>query len=581
MPTISFSRRCAAVALAAVFFSIAACESGPDPNAADLVLRNGKIVTVDSSKPEAQAVAIKGDTIVAVGTNDEIAAFIGRGTEVLDLQGRLAIPGFEEGHGHFMRVGQAKMQLNLMTPKNWDEIVGMVASAAREAKAGEWILGRGWHQEKWDKVPAGAVEGMPTHDELSKVSPNNPVFLVHASGHAAFANAKAMELAGITKGTPNPPGGEIVLDANGNPTGALRETAQRLVSTVRAIADSARPAAEREAADRRAVELASQEALSKGVTSFHDAGSSFATVDFLRKLADEGNLPIRLYVMLRYANNDELAQKLPQYRIIGAGNNHLTVRSIKRQIDGALGSHGAWLLQPYEDMQTSSGLVLEPVADVTRTAELAIQHGFQLNTHAIGDRGNREVLNIYEKVFKANPDKSDLRWRIEHAQHLHPDDIPRFGKLGVIAAMQGIHATSDAPWVYIRLGADRAKSGAYVWRELMKTGAVIANGTDAPVEDVSPIMSFYASVARRVADGSVFFPEQKMTREEALRSYTLNVAYAAFQENLLGSITRGKLADITVLSDDIMTIPEEQIPGTRVVYTIVAGKIAYSGEGAR
>jgi predicted amidohydrolase YtcJ len=285
--------------------------------------------------------------------------------------------------------------------------------------------------------------------------------------------------------------------------------------------------------------------------------------------------------MIRYANNEVLAEKLPQYRIIGAGNEHLTVRSIKRQIDGALGSHGAWLLEPYIDLRSSSGLVLEPVDDITRTAELAIQHGFQLNTHAIGDRGNREVLDIYEKVFKANPDKTDLRWRVEHAQHLAPSDIPRFAKLGVIPAMQGVHATSDAPWVYMRLGETRARTGAYMWHDLIQSGAVVVNGTDAPVEDVSPIASFYASVSRRVNDGSVFFAEQRMTREEALKSYTLNVAYAAFQEQVLGSITVGKLADITVLSDDIMTIPENEIPATKVDYTIVGGQILYRGEGIK
>jgi predicted amidohydrolase YtcJ len=422
---------------------------------------------------------------------------------------------------------------------------------------------------------------MPRHDELSKVSPNNPVLLVHASGHAAFANAKALELAGITKGTKNPAGGEIVVDADGNPTGALRETAQRMVGAVRDIADSARPPEERMADELRAVDLASQEALSKGVASFHDAGSSFATIDMLKSLAEQGKLPVRLYVMIRYANNEVLAEKLPQYRIIGAGNEHLTVRSIKRQIDGALGSHGAWLLEPYIDLRSSSGLVLEPVDDITRTAELAIQHGFQLNTHAIGDRGNREVLDIYEKVFKANPDKTDLRWRVEHAQHLAPSDIPRFAKLGVIPAMQGVHATSDAPWVYMRLGETRARTGAYMWHDLIQSGAVVVNGTDAPVEDVSPIASFYASVSRRVNDGSVFFAEQRMTREEALKSYTLNVAYAAFQEQVLGSITVGKLADITVLSDDIMTIPENEIPATKVDYTIVGGQILYRGEGIK
>ncbi len=563
------------ITLASAFAMIVACS---ERTPAELVLRNGKIVTVDSAKPEAQAVAMGGGKILAVGTNEEIDKYVGDNTQVIELEGRLAIPGFEEGHGHFMRVGQAKMQLAAGQPKNWDGIVSMVGDAAKEAKPGVWIAGRGWHQEKWDKVPAGAVQGFPTHQELSKVSPNNPVFLVHASGHAAFANAKALELSGISRDTKNPDGGEIVRDKQGNATGALLETAQRIVSAAMTRADSALGPDVKEANDARAIQLASEEALSKGVTSFHDAGSNFATIDLLKRFAEEGKLPVRLYVMVRRQTNEEMDAKLPQYKILGAGDNHLTVRSIKRQIDGALGSRGAWLLEPYADLDSSSGFVLEPVAEITRTAEIAIKHGFQLNTHAIGDRGNREVLDIYEKIFKANPDKKDLRWRIEHSQHINPADIPRFGQLGVIAAMQGVHATSDAPWVLVRLGADRAKSGAYMWRDLIKSGAVVTNGTDAPVEDVSPVASFYASVTRKIADGSAFYPEQNMTREEALRSYTINVAYSAFQEDLLGSITVGKLADIVVLSDDIMTIPDNEIPATKVVYTIVGGKVLFKGQ---
>lgn len=563
--------------LGIAIFAMVACDTGSD---ADLVLRNGKIVTVDSTLPEAQAVAIRGDRIIAVGTTDQIDKYVGDETEVIELEGRLVIPGFQDGHGHFMRVGEAKMQLDLATPRNWGEIVTLVENAAREAKPGQLILGRGWHQEKWDRVPDGAVEGLPTHESLSRVSPENPVILVHASGHAAFANAKAMELAGITRNTENPSGGEIVHDRNGNPTGALRETAQGLLNPVRAAANAVLTAGELAARDRRVVQLASEELLKKGVTSFHDAGSDFATIDMLKQLAETDSLPVRLYVMVRRESNEVMAEKLPQYRIIGAGNNHLTVRSIKKQIDGALGSHGAWLLAPYEDMPSTSGLVLETVEDITEVARLAIQHGFQLNVHAIGDRANRETLDIYEKVFRDYPDKTDLRWRIEHAQHIDPADIPRFAQLGVIAAMQGVHATSDAPWVYVRLGAERARTGAYMWHDLMKSGAIVTNGTDAPVEDVSPIASFYASVSRRVADGllpdgNVFFPEQRMTREEALRSYTLNVAYSAFDEDNSGSITVGKLADITILSDDIMTIPENEIPATEVVATIVGGKVLF------
>jgi len=565
-----------AAAVVAALALAAACSAPlPDVAPADLVLHNGVVITVDDSLPEAQAIAINGHTITAVGNNADIGAYIGDNTEVIDLQGRLAIPGFIEGHGHYMSLGESKMILDLNNVRDWDEIVTMVAAAAQGAEPGEWIEGRGWHQEKWESVPTVNVDGVPLHNGLSEVSPQNPVHLGHASGHASFANALAMELAGIDRNTPDPAGGTIVRDADGNPTGLLRETAQRIVDA-RIAADNADvDPADIEAQMRRMVQLAGEEALSKGVTSFHDAGADFDTIDFLRGLADEGELPVRLYVMVRRESNEDMAARLADYLIIPEGNDFLAVRSIKRQIDGALGSHGAWLLEPYEDMADSSGLVLEPVDDITRTCEIAIDNGFQVNAHAIGDRANREVLDIYEKVFAANPDKTGLRWRVEHAQHLHPDDIPRFGELGVIAAMQGVHCTSDAPWVYRRLGAERAESGAYMWRDLIDSGAIIGNGTDVPVEDIDPIASFYSSVARLDLNGDVFFPAQRMTREEALASYTINNAYAAFEEHLKGSITPGKLADIVVLSGNIMTIPLEQIPATRVDITIIGGEVGY------
>ncbi len=474
-----------------------------------------------------------------------------------------------------MGLGSAKMILDLTRATSWDDIVAMVAEAARTARPGEWIRGRGWHQEKWTSVPQPNVDGVPLHASLSRVSPNNPVYLTHASGHAAFANARALQLAGIDRATRNPPGGEIVRDASGNPTGLLRETAQRLVGQAMDRTQARRTPEAIEAEMREQVRRAGEDALSKGVTSFHDAGAPFELIDFYKKLEAEGALPVRLYAMVRRESNEEMAAKLPQYRMVAEGNDFLTVRSIKRQIDGALGSHGAWLLEPYTDMPTSTGLVLEPVEDIARTAEIAIQHGFQVNTHAIGDRANREVLDIYERVFRANPDTRDLRWRIEHAQHLHPDDIRRFADLGVIASMQGVHATSDGPWVPKRLGAERSKTGAYVWRSLLDAGAVVTNGTDVPVEDINPIASFYASVTRMTADGTPFYPEQRMTREEALRSYTLAAAYSAFEEGIKGSITPGKLADVAVLSKDIMTIPDAEIPTTEVVYTIVGGKVAF------
>jgi predicted amidohydrolase YtcJ len=510
--------------------------------------------------------AVVGDRIVALGSTDEISSFIGDGTEVLDLDGRLAIPGFIESHGHFLGIGDANLQLRLMETESWDEIVDMVAAAVAEARPGELVRGRGWHQEKWAETPEPNVDGLPMHTGLSAVSPDNPVVLRHASGHATYANARAMEMSGITRDTPDPDGGQIVRDANGDPIGVFRETASRLLEPA---TDGAAPPD-----PRRQVELAQEEVLRKGVTSFQDAGSSLATVDVLREMAEAGELDVRLWVMLR-GSNEDFARELPSYRMIGVGENHLTVRAIKHSIDGALGPHGAWLLEPYEDLPSSTGLNTTDVALIEETARLAAEHGYQLCVHAIGDRANRETLDIFQRTFEAHPDLTDLRWRIEHAQHLHPDDIPRFAELGVIASMEGVHATSDAPYVLERLGEQRAEEGAYVWQELIRSGAVVTNGTDAPVEDVDPIASYYATVSRRTRDGSVFYPDQRMSRMEALRSYTINGAHAAFEEDLKGSLSVGKLADVTVLSKDILEIPEEEIPTAEVIYTIVGGDVVY------
>lgn len=555
---------------------MSACD-GDASLTADLVLTNGRIITVDDALPEAEAVAMVGQRIVAVGTTQEIASYIGSDTEVIDLAGRVAIPGFIEGHGHYVRLGQAQMILDLTATTSWDQIVDIVAEAARDAEPGTWIEGHGWHQEKWDEPATGpgTVDGVPVHTSLSAASPRNPVILTHASGHAAFANAVGMELAGIDASTPDPPGGTIVRDIDGNATGLLRENADALVLDLKNAELATRSERERWAEFDRQVQLAAQEALSKGVTSFHDAGSNFETIEGLKRLADEGRLPIRLYVMVRFETNESMAEHLPDYRMIGYGNDHLTVRAIKRQIDGALGSHGAWLLDPYDDMPGSSGLTVESPDDIEETAAIAAELGFQLNTHAIGDRANRVVLDIYERTFEGRSGGSDLRWRIEHAQHVHPDDVARFADLGVIAAMQGVHATSDAPWVYARLGADRAESGAYLWRSFMDAGVMVTNGTDVPVEDISPIASFYSSVVRQDRDGVDFFPDQRMTRMEALRSYTINNAYAAFEEDVKGSITVGKFADITVLDRDILTVPDSQLADTRIEMTIVGGEVLY------
>jgi predicted amidohydrolase YtcJ len=549
--------------------------SQPAVEPATLVLRNGKVVTVDTALPEAQAIAVRGDRIAAVGSNEAIQRYVGPSTQVIDLRGQLAIPGLVESHGHFMGLGQSKMTLDLMDVKDWNEIVTMVGAAARQAKPGEWILGRGWHQEKWATVPKPNVEGFPIHTELSKVSPNNPVMLTHASGHASFVNAAAMTAANITATTQNPSGGEILKDAQGRPIGLLRETASGLASRALEAWRSKKTAEERDLDARRQIELAAQAALAAGVTSFHDAGANFNTIDLFKKVAAEGKMGIRLWVMIR-DSNENLRTKLPQYKATGLSNHHLTIAAIKVTSDGALGSRGAWMLEPYSDSPSSVGLPTTPMESVIETTRIALDNGVQMCVHAIGDRANREVLNAYERAFKSRPDLKDLRWRIEHAQHIHPGDIPRFGQLGVIPAMQGIHATSDAPYVPARLGARRAEEGAYVWQQLMKTGAVIANGTDVPVERIDPMANFHATVTRKTKDGSIFYGSQKMSRAEALKSYTWNGAYAAKEETLKGSLTAGKLADITVLSKDIMTIAEDEIPSAQVVYTIVGGKVAYT-----
>ncbi|MGD8278016.1 MAG: amidohydrolase [Gemmatimonadota bacterium] len=573
----TFVRRSALPALT-LFAALAACESAPPVEPADMVLHNGRVVTVDDSLPEAQAVAVRGYQILAVGSNDEIDPYIGPETEVIDLAGRLMIPGFIESHGHYMSLGQSKLILDLTTARNFDDIVAMVRDAAATAEPGDWIFGRGWHQEKWDKVPEPNVEGVPLHAALDSVSPDNPVVLTHASGHASFVNGAALAAAGVNAQTRNPNGGEIVRDASGEPTGLLRETAQGLARRGQRGGSEQRSAEEVYSEQKRQVDLAGLEALENGVTSFTDAGSNFATIDFLKSLEDRNELPIRLYVMVRNESPENLEAHLDEYRMVDEGNDYLTVRSIKQSIDGALGPHGAWLLEPYLDLPESSGLETTPVERIEQISRIAYAHGFGMNIHAIGDRANREVLDIYEKIFNEGTGGQDRRWRIEHAQHLSPQDIPRFAQLGVIAAMQGIHCTSDGPWVLKRLGPERAESGAYMWRDLIDSGAIISNGTDVPVERISPIDSYYASVTRMMPDGTPFYPAQKMTREEALRSYTLNGAYAAFEEDVKGSITPGKYADFTVLDKDILTIPDAEIPDTKVDMTIIGGVVKYQRE---
>jgi len=557
-----------------IIFSLFACADNGQ-NYADLVLINGSIFTVDNENPNAEALAVKNDTLISVAGNDEIEQFIGDKTEVIDLKGKFVIPGFIESHAHFIGIGNSKMILNLREAENWDEIIALVAEAVDKTTPGEWIIGRGWHQEKWDPVPFPNIEGYPFHESLSSASPFNPVLLKHASGHAIFANKKAMEIAGIDTSTTPPEGGRIVRDTLRNAIGVFEEEAEYLITKYHNKYLSKKSNEELIADKIKAIKLAEQECLSKGITTFHDAGVSFETVDLYKELIDLNNIGLRLYVML-IENNKKLQEKISEYKLIGYGNNHLTVRAIKRLIDGALGSRGAWMLEEYSDLPEHTGLNTTSLRSLRKTASIALENGFQLCTHAIGDRGNREILNIYKSAFNKNSSSDDNRWRIEHAQHLSEKDISRFKKLGIIAAMQGIHCTSDAVFVLKRLGAERAEVGAYVWRKLLDTGAIICNGTDAPVENVDPIKNYYATVTRRLSDGTTFYPDQKLTRIEALQTYTINGAYAAFEENIKGSLKKGKLADITILSQDILTVPDEEILNTKVLMTIVGGKILYS-----
>ena len=542
---------------------------------ADLVLRGGRILTLDQSTPEVQALAARDGRILTIGSTDDVAGHIGWWTRVIDLDGYVAIPGFIEGHGHFAGLGEYHMGVDLLDTTSWEEIVERVARAAATAKPGQWIVGRGWHQAKWTAPPQPNVEGFPTHESLDRVAPDNPVVLRHASGHASFVNARAMALSEIGPTTPDPAGGQILKDPSGKPTGLLRETASNLVR--RGAGEPLPSAEETEARVRQMLTLADREAVSKGITSFHDAGTTLDVVERMKRMIDEGTLQTRLWVMLR-VDDSSPGIDLAAAKILGYGDHHLTVRAIKWTMDGALGSHGAWLLEPYADLPRSVGLPRS--SDVLKqTTQRAVDHGYQMAVHAIGDRANREVLNVYEDAFRAAGKKgADLRWRIEHAQHLSAADISRFGQLGVIASMQSVHATSDAVFVPTRLGDRRAEEGAYAWQRLMKSGAVVTNGTDAPVESIDPIANYYAAVTRKLSDGSAFYADQKMSRMEALRSYTIQNAFAAFEEDIKGTLSPGKLADITVLTKDITTVPDEDITQTKVAYTIIGGKVVYESD---
>jgi predicted amidohydrolase YtcJ len=548
---------------------------------ADLIVHGGKIYTMNPAQPEVEAVVVNGTKIIFAGTKTEALEHRGDETQMIDLHGKTMTPGLIEGHGHIMGLGYSELNLNLSDVKNYDELVDRVKAAVAKAQPGQWIVGRGWHQDKWDTKPSKTYKGFQTHHQLSKISPDNPVFLSHASGHAAFANAKAMQIAGVNQMSVEQlekdlgEGGEIIRDDMGNPTGIFNERAQGMIA--RYIPDNAET-------DAQALALAMDACARSGITSFHDAGTSRSDLELLRTFKAEGKMKSRIYVMLTGRDRPFVNEWLKKGPEIDS-TAWLTVRAIKLNCDGALGSRGAWLLEPYTDRHDFAGMATLSMDTVLKTSQEALESGFQVCSHAIGDRANREVLDRYETAIKENPSRAaDHRFRIEHAQHLHPSDIPRFASLGVIPSMEAIHMSSDRPWAIDRLGEKRIKEGAYMWQTLLKSGAKIVNGTDVPVEPIDPIPCFYASVTRKTLAGdppSGYEPEEKMTREQALRSYTLDAAYGAFQEKIKGSIEPGKLADFTVFSQDLMTVAEEELLKTSVEMTIVDGKVVFEREDGR
>jgi predicted amidohydrolase YtcJ len=562
--------------LAGLILLLSACSSGEK---ADSIFYNGSIYTVDDSNPQVEAVAVKDGMIMAVGSSSDIMKYQGDETEMVDLNGQNLTPGFIESHAHMMGVGYNKLELDLMYVKTYDELVAKVAEAVEKAQPGDWITGRGWHQDKWIEKPDNMVKGFQTHDKLSAVSPDTPVWLRHASGHAAFGNAKAMELAGVNNLSIESlqgevEGGEIIKDELGNPTGVFTERAASIIGKL--------VPAETEERAEQALQMAIDECLRLGITSFHDAGSGQDFIDRLQKFKDQGKLKVRMYTMLTGRQPSLLEEWYEKGPMIDPDHLH-TVRSIKLNCDGALGPRGAWLLEEYTDRPGHYGHETLPMETVTTVSEKALASGFQVCSHAIGDRANREILDRYEAAFDKYPDvdRKAERFRIEHAQHLSEEDIARFGEMNIVAAMQAIHMSSDRPWAIDRLGEERIVEGAYVWQKLMDAGAVVCNGTDAPVEPLDPLPSFYASISRKTLDG---FPEggfeadQAMTRAQALKSYTLDGAYAEFEEDFKGSIEVGKAADFTIFDKNIMTVPEQEILKAKATMTVVGGEIVFRGE---
>ena len=529
----------------------------------DVVIHNATIYTVDDDRPRAEAIAIRGDRIVALGTSAEMLRHAGAGTTVIDAGGATMLPGLHDAHGHFAGLGASLQMLGLRGTADWDAVVGMVRQRAASMRPGEWILGRGWDQNDWP------VKDFPRHDLLSAAAPDNPVYLTRVDGHAAIANQAAMAVARLTRTSADPAGGRIIRDAAGHPTGMLIDTAMSLVSgRIPPVGD---------AQLEEQILLADAEARRLGLTMVHDAGTNTATVEAYRRLIDAGRLQTRVYVMLR----GSMAMLQPHFArgpIRDYGNHHLAVRAIKIAADGALGSRGAALLEPYSDEPGNSGLLVTPPDEVYAQTLAASKAGFQTAVHAIGDRANRIVMDTFERVQQEVPGARDLRMRNEHAQILDTAEIPRFARLNVIASMQATHATSDLPWAPARIGPERIAEGAYVWRKLLQSGAVIANGSDFPVEEPNPMFGLYAAITRQDQSGRPpegWQPDQRLSRAEALRSFTLNAAFAAHAERELGSLTPGKLADLVMVSKDVMTVAPEEILTTTVTLTMIGGVVVH------
>jgi len=531
---------------------------------ADLVVLGGRVVTLAAGRPEAGAVAAAGGRIVAVGDNADVRGWIGPDTLVVQLGGRLVTPGLIDSHAHLLGIGQSRQQLDLVGTGSQREIAELVRARAEKLPPGRWVLGRGWDQNDWP------TRRFPTHHVLTEAAPDRPVYLIRIDGHAGWANRAALELAGIDRQTPDPPGGRILRDTQGEPTGVLIDQAQGLVTAKIPSATKAEMV--------EAVQLAVAECLRLGLTGLHDAGCDRQTLALYKQLLREDRLPLRLYVMLSGGDRQLLDEAFAQGPQIGLGDNHLTTRAVKLFADGALGSRGAALLEPYADEPDRSGLLIMSEEEIFGVCRRALEHGFQVCTHAIGDRANRLVLNAYQRALEERPGVCDPRLRIEHAQILDAADIPRFAELGIIASIQTTHCTSDMPWVYDRIGLGRAAEGAYVWRKLLRSGARISNGSDAPVEGLNPLWGIYAAVTRQDHHGRPpggWHPDQRMTRLEALRSFTVDAAYAAFEEDLKGSVEVGKLADLVVWSKDLLEIPPPEILNTHAEITIVGGKVVY------